>query len=73
MLGLADHENVRCFTVWFGYNDVGFDTNGDGFTATNSNQEASLRQIQLGATIPEPGTAAMLVGILLPAILWRRR
>jgi hypothetical protein len=72
MLGLTDFETVRTFTVWFGYHDIGFDTDGDGFTATNSNQEASLRQISLGSSVPEPTSAVLLAGALAMALRRRR-
>jgi hypothetical protein len=73
MLGMAGDSRISTFTVWFGYHDIGFDTNGDGFTATSSTQEASVRSINLGASIPESGPALLLSAAAGAALLRRRR
>ena len=72
-LGLNPEDKVTKFTVWFGYYDVGFDTNGDGFTLTNSNQDAWITRINLGSgTVPEP-SGSMFLGLTVLALLGNRR
>jgi len=64
-LGLAASTLVDKVTVWFGFNDVAFDTNGDGFTRTAGDHTARLVSLSLGASsapvlVPEPDAAALL-------------
>ncbi len=73
MMGYGEDEMITKFTVWFGYYDVGFDTNGDGFTSTNSNQEASVRTLSLGGSVPEPGPSIMAFAAAIGFALQRRR
>ena len=75
-LGLDELASVTSFTVWLGYNDVGFDSNGDGFTSTGSTQRGMISFVDIGASepppVPEP-TTNVLVGLLGLAMLSRRR
>ena len=75
-LGLDPDAPVTDFTVWLGYMDVGFDSNGDGFSSTGATQRAMISFINIGATdfspVPEPSTA-MFAGLLSVAWLARRR
>lgn len=76
-LGLDNFEQVTGVTVWFGYYDVGFDTDGDGFTASQSEPEASIvDRIEVGFNVPEPlpePTGASLLAIAGAFGLLRRR
>jgi hypothetical protein len=75
-LGLGASELVEKLTVWFGFNDVGFDTNGDGFTRTSGDHTARLVSLTLGAStptiIPEPDLAT-LVSLGLAFLIFRSR
>jgi len=75
-LGLAASQLVEKVTVWFGFNDVAFDTNGNGTTRTAGNQTQRLVSIGLGAStpsaIPEPDLAA-LVSLGLAFFVFRSR
>ena len=75
-LGLAATELVEKVTVWFGFNDVAFDTNGDGFTRTSGDHTARLVSLTLGASapamIPEPDLAT-LVSLGLAFFIFRSR
>ena len=75
-LGLVGTQLVEKVTVWFGFNDVAFDTNGNGFTRTAGNQTQRLASITLGAStpsvIPEP-ELAVLVPLGLAFLLFRSR
>lgn len=75
-LGLAASTLVDTVTVWFGFNDVGFDTNGDGFTRSAGDHTARLASITLGAStptvIPEPDLAT-LVSLGLAFLIFRSR
>lgn len=74
-LGLAPGEHISGFTVWVGMNDVGFDTNGDGFTSTDGNPFVSVAGLRLGCSefgaIPEPSVTAL--ALLVAGILNRRK
>jgi hypothetical protein len=65
-LGLSADSIVQRLTVWFGFNDVAFDTNGDGFTRTAGNQSGVLASLTIGASqpdsipVPEPGLPLLL-------------
>lgn len=77
MLGIADEfQIVTEFTVWLGYIDVGFDSNGDGFTATGSTQRGMISYLNIGASeptpVPEP-SVSLLAGLLGLACIVRRR
>lgn len=75
-LGLAASELVEKVTVWFGFNDVAFDTNGDGFTRTAGDHTARLVSLTLGASaptiIPEPDLAT-LISLGLAFFIFRSR
>jgi hypothetical protein len=75
-LGLDELANVSSFTVWLGYNDVGFDSNLDGFTSTGSTQRGMISFVNIGVTepggVPEPSTSVLL-GLLSLGVLTRRR
>lgn len=64
-LGLAASALVDKVTVWFGFNDVGFDTNGDGLTRTAGDHTARLVSLSLGASvgtvIPEPDLPTLVM------------
>jgi hypothetical protein len=76
MLGLAATELVERVTVWFGFNDVAFDTNGDGFTRSSGDQFVRLASLTLGAStpsvIPEPDLAT-LISLGVAFLLFRSR
>jgi hypothetical protein len=63
-LGLAPEDRVTSFTVWMGFHDVGFDSDGDGFTATDGNPYVSFAGLSLGYTepllVPEASSAVLL-------------
>ena len=75
-LGLAGGAAMTTFTVWMGYYDVGFDTDGDGFTTTRGLQQGAISELTLGSSssfigVPEPSVVwAVLGGVLL--LLGRR-
>jgi hypothetical protein len=77
-LGLADDEKVTRLTIWKGYYDVAFDTNGDGFTRTGpNNQIGQVSGLRIGSTdfgppVPEP-SAAVLAGLMGFGLFLRRR
>jgi hypothetical protein len=75
-LGLAASALVDKVTVWFGFNDVAFDTNGDGFTRTAGDHTARLVSLSLGAStptvIPEPDLAT-LVSLGVAFLIFRSR
>ncbi len=75
-LGLDPHSRLNTFTVWFGYNDVGFDSNGDGFTSTDGNNIGRITRIDLGASlvtpVPEPGTGMLCLVAGMLALRRRR-
>ena len=77
-LGLGSDQEVSRFTVWFGFHDVGFDTNGDGFTQTETDQVGAVTSLRVGSTlsgplpVPEPAAAA-IVPLALVFLLRRRR
>ena len=75
-LGLAPGTRMETFTVWFGYNDVGLDSDGDGYTSSDGNNIGRITRIDLGAStllaVPEPGTPALAIASAL-ALLGRRR
>ena len=68
-LGMKDLDPVTTFTVWLGYTDVGFDTNGDGFTSTGSTQRGMISSVRVGVSelvgVPEvsPGLLALVTGL----------
>lgn len=77
-LGLAPEVDASVFTVWIGYHDIAFDSNGDGFTATDGNPFVSLASISIGssipaATAPEPSGALFLMILGAAGLLQRRR
>lgn len=77
-LGLAPETDVSVFTLWIGYHDVAFDSDGDGFTATDGNPFVSLASLSIGSTLtashaPEPTAALLFGGLLLCGFLQRRR
>ena len=54
----------------FGYHDVGFDSDGDGFTATDNNIYERVAGLTLGSfettiPVPEPGAISLLLGLLI--------
>ena len=66
-LGLAGGAGISSFTVWMGYYDVGFDTDGDGFTATRGLQQGAISELTLGNSsdfiaVPEPSLVWMVFG-----------
>ena len=75
-LGLDPDAPVTEFTVWLGYMDVGFDSNGDGFSSTGATQRSMISFINIGATdftpVPEP-SVTMLSSLLGLGLLARRR
>ncbi len=75
-LGLDPDAPVTDFTVWLGYMDVGFDSNGDGFSSTSATQRAMISFINIGATdftpVPEP-SVTLLGGLLGLGLIARRR
>jgi hypothetical protein len=74
-LGMADGTGVSKITVWLGYQDVAFDTNGNGTTQTSSTQEQVFSNITIGSKwvtpVPEPGAA--LCGLMGAVTLMLRR
>ena len=76
-LGLTEGTRIEKFTVWFGFYDVALDTNGDGFTLTNSNQDAMITRLSLGESlpipVPEPTTPLFLLAVTAGIIGRRRR
>lgn len=76
-LGLSDLDAVTSFTVWLGYTDVGFDTNGDGFSSTGSTQRGMISSVRVGTgelpPVPEPGTGLFAVLTGLAWMVRRRR
>ena len=77
-LGLPAEEHIQRFTVWMGYHDVAFDSDGDGFTATGGNPFVSVSQLSLGCTpvlavIPEPGVGGIAVLLAGAGLIRRRR
>ena len=76
-LGMAGGENLTHFTVWMGFYDVGFDTNGDGFTTSRARQSGVISELSFGSSnafagVPEP-TSAGLVGVSLVMVCCRRK
>jgi hypothetical protein len=77
-LGLDETEKINSITVWMGYNDVAFDTDGNGITRSGPNSQiGQVQSITIGATdftppIPEPSTLTLFGGALL-SLLGRRR
>ena len=77
-LGLAGGQGLDSFTVWMGYYDVGFDTDGDGFTTTRGIQQGVISELSFGSSsdfivVPEPSIAWILLGGGLFAISRRSR
>jgi hypothetical protein len=71
--GLADTALVQQVTYYFGLTDVAFDTDGDGFTQTNTLPAAGVTFFDLGFTVPEP-TSCGLLGLACVVLgLFRRR
>lgn len=75
-LGLDELANVTNFTVWLGYNDVGFDSDGNGFSSTGSTQRGMISFVNIGVSeptpVPEP-SVTMAWAMASFAWLWRRR
>jgi hypothetical protein len=75
-LGLQPGAGVTTFTIWIGINDVGLDSDGDGFSHTDGNPSVRLAGLSLGASvvqgIPEPGSCALLGAAALLAGRRRR-
>lgn len=75
-LGSVEGDQFDSVTLWFGFHDVALDSDGDGFTATNTNIYEALTQITIGASVPsavpEPGKAA-LIALGAGLFLVRRR
>jgi hypothetical protein len=69
-LGLDPETPLSAITIWFGYHDVGFDSDGDGFTATDNNIYERVAGLTLGSfettiPVPEPGAISLLLGLLI--------
>jgi len=69
-LGLDPRTPLTAITIWFGYHDVGFDSDGDGFTATDTNIFERVAGLTLGSEgtlspAPEPGPITLLAGLIL--------
>jgi hypothetical protein len=75
-LGLAPGEHITGFTLWIGMHDVGFDSDGDGFTATDGNPFVSLAGLTLGCAepeaVPEPSAAALAL-LVFGGLIRRKR
>ena len=77
-LGLVDEfQIITDFTVWLGYIDVGFDSNGDGFTSTGSTQRGMISSVTIGASepppVPEPSTSIFAALVGMSWVLRRKR
>ena len=78
MLGLDPKAPLTAITIWFGYHDVAFDTNGDGFTASDTNIYERVSSLTLGSSVPanvvpEPALPSLLGGLIGGLALRRRR
>jgi hypothetical protein len=75
-LGLDPDSPVTTLTVWMGYMDVGFDSNGDGFSSTNATQRSMISYLNIGASdftpLPEP-SVTLLGGLMAAGLLVRRK
>lgn len=74
-LGLAPESALSSITIWFGYHDVGFDSDGDGFTATDTNIYERIAGMTLGSQNPVavPEASPAVLGFLTGAALLKRR
>ena len=77
-LGLSPESSIDSFTVWFGYFDVGFHTDGDGYTATEGSPLGTLTSLTVGCTpaiasAPEPAVSLCLALAAAVGIGRRRR
>lgn len=76
-LGMDPEGGFTDVTIWMGFSDVGFDTNGDGFTSTGASMRGMISFIDIGATrfdpLPEPGTASLAALVGMVMFLRRRR
>jgi len=76
-LGLPANAPLTAITIWFGYHDVAFDTDGDGFTSTDNNIFERVAGLTLGsrvpASVPEPGISGLLLGLVSWAGIRRKR
>jgi hypothetical protein len=78
-LGVDPETKVTSFTVWMGYFDVAFDTNGNGTTRTGPNSQiGQISSVKLGATdftpaVPEPSGALCAILALFGSLIRRRR
>jgi hypothetical protein len=68
MLGLGPTDEVSALTFWFGYNDIAFDSNGNGFTTTDTNIYELLGSLSLGyqsaTAVPEPASALAAIALM---------
>lgn len=73
-LGLDPSAKMTAITIWFGYHDVAFDSDGDGFTSTDSNLYERVSSLTLGGPLTVvPETSSSLLGIVGLAALQMRR
>ncbi len=77
MLGLDPGTPLTAITVWFGYHDVAFDTDGDGVTSSDTNIYERVANLTFGSSnpvahVPEP-TLPSLLTLLCGGFLPRRR
>jgi hypothetical protein len=76
-LGLNPNAPITSITVWFGGHDVAFDSDGDGFTTTETNIYERIAALTLGTSsaspVPEPGFTTLLILAIGCMLLSRRR
>lgn len=76
-LGLLPGSPLTAITVWFGYHDVAFDSDGDGFTSTDTNIYERVAGLTLGtqtpSAVPETSSFLLALGALAALQMGRKR
>jgi hypothetical protein len=78
LLGIDEQTQITSFTVWMGWHDVAFDTDGDGRTRTGTNSQlGQISGFKIGSSdfspVPEPSSSSMALLALLGVCGRRRR